>query len=1484
MKKSSFDKKVPFSGSKKFEFSITYSAWDEDSLEMGETDDKGYEIEPTIEDISEILHIANSDYGIYYPMSVGYWEATEPKEDMDYFTKGIKKYYVLHVRNEDGTEISEDENDFMTHLLSDGRYNRESFPEFLFGGWLKGGSSYNHSWHFDHNRHNKSEDYEVPVSKRKRGMGGDAESERDYLDNRIYNLKNLLSVINDEDAPELQKQIERLERERDALPTYADGGGMEWNYWKIDKNDETIYERTNVASPNIPNAKKISKEEYDANVNKEYADGGEILKKTIVYDNDGETLDRYTVFTPDGSVYGMSETGGGFNQYLGEDTEIEKGKHLGRKLKSVPKSIEKAVLDRMENNYARGGGVKGKSNLRVRNSPAIKYANFEDGSNINLVRLNPYKIRGGKPYKDNFKYGIMFKNESLLFEDLDSAESYFDHMVKERKNEMNLLEVNKTNNYADGGDVVTDISQIPSDSKIRIDHISVDVYEDSYEEGEGEHYDTYTFDADNDSVPVNSLVEYLSNLLGVSDNPKDYSIMDSVVHYSQLVDKDYNRPSNSEKEQWKRGDLKLYSANYTIHVTLIDEIETSDEIISRLTGIDVYKDGGTVKSKKNKSVDYFDFDRKMALINLDMIFEYAKAIDEIVTEKTKLEDWVKMKLTIIEQNMKDVKHSLEGWEKFSKYGSGGMIVKKQMLHVAKYSKDLMNDLKKGSKLMSWQEAKLSITAEYIDAVYHYLDYEMGSRAVNVKKAFGGTVDDRLYIDNRIANMKRLLSMANDSQKESIRRTISDLEAERDALPTMKHGGGVSNKKYSKGGLTGKSAKVDYLEEEFASQDLLDQIKKKLRTSKNDVKDKNVIAFAYTDYGGDFFDKVAIEYFKENYPKNIVWENSGYGGQNAFVFGEPAKEYMEQTEDYPLGFEDIESYYYEKQNEQENEDFEYFLNDLKGDDYSFDFDEVLSWLNENRGGYYSMTTQGLDFSYSDLTEELVNEGLIRKHDDEEYAGGGGVDIIHIGDKIRTNWGETFYVVNDYGDDWYWVTKNEEDRYNSNALGYTLRKSDISEVIEDNSKWMDGDNYASGGGVKEKDDNYHYIVRMIENNEKSLKKNMNTEKAEETQREIQRLKDKLKHEYGKTYAGGGEAGKYEDWEMIVVSKELNKDGGRHFKDRFLVSARNIDEAKEIATKLWNETFNEDSDLTIVKVMSESLYRLKYMDKYEGGGGVDKLKVGDYVSHSKGKSKNYGTITQINDKMAVVDFEEKGNTEVISIYDLKKTKSKKYEEGGEAGEMEDWMNDAIKDLRSYTDNDDLKIENAYDDDYFVASDGSHEYLVFEDFDEAHEYAVDDVKNNLEENPEYFQRDWLMAHLEAGNFFRNVYDEWNMGYATDIMTEDDDKYPNRLIAEMVQWGIMDSDEANGMDAEEIANDRIGDYVNALTDDQINQGNDGFDYYIDNFGEEEAFNMAVKNNLFDIENASEDAVNIDGVAHFISSYDGEEIQLDNGSYAYRIN
>jgi hypothetical protein len=44
-----------------------------------------------------------------------------------------------------------------------------------FSEFGNGGGVYNRSWHQDHNRHNKREKYEVPVSSRKKAHGGTIE-------------------------------------------------------------------------------------------------------------------------------------------------------------------------------------------------------------------------------------------------------------------------------------------------------------------------------------------------------------------------------------------------------------------------------------------------------------------------------------------------------------------------------------------------------------------------------------------------------------------------------------------------------------------------------------------------------------------------------------------------------------------------------------------------------------------------------------------------------------------------------------------------------------------------------------------------------------------------------------------------------------------------------------------------------------------------------------------------------------------------------------------------------------------------------------------------------------------------------------------------------------------------------------------------------------------------------------------------------------
>ena len=122
----------------------------------------------------------------------------------------------------------------------------------------------------------------------------------------------------------------------------------------LEREDIDYYTRNGVVATKMAIS---NKELRNIGINQEFSEfgNGGGVKDVIVYDNGGESLDRYTIFTPDGSVYGMSESGGGFNQYLGDNTEVEKGSHLGKRLKSVPKSIEKAVMQRMNDSYAKGG-------------------------------------------------------------------------------------------------------------------------------------------------------------------------------------------------------------------------------------------------------------------------------------------------------------------------------------------------------------------------------------------------------------------------------------------------------------------------------------------------------------------------------------------------------------------------------------------------------------------------------------------------------------------------------------------------------------------------------------------------------------------------------------------------------------------------------------------------------------------------------------------------------------------------------------------------------------------------------------------------------------------------------------------------------------------------------------------------------------------------------------------------------------------------
>ena len=209
-----------------------------------------------------------------------------------------------------------------------------------------------------------------------------------------------------------------------------------------------------------------------------------------------------------------------------------------------------------------------------------------------------------------------------------------------------------------------------------------------------------------------------------------------------------------------------------------------------------------------------------------------------------------------------------------------------------------------------------------------------------------------------------------------------------------------------------------------------------------------------------------------------------------------------------------------------------------------------------------------------------------------------------------------------------------------------------------------------------------------------------------------------------------------------------------------------------------------------------------------------------------------------------------------------------------------------------------------------GGEEYLGFKNVDEAETHAINYVREDLEDNSEIFNQGWLMGHVNldaAESFFRQVYDEWNYSYAEDIQSESSSRgYDSRLDDELVERGIVEEDDviwteddAGFLDdedeAEELkgtlkddwdASDHIDAFVENMTQDQIDEGRGqgGLSYYESNFGEEEAKNILKENNLIDLDAAAQDAVNTDGIAHFLANYDGNEIEGMDGSVWYRQN
>ncbi len=178
--------------------------------------------------------------------------------------------------------------------------------------------------------------------------------------------------------------------------------------------------------------------------------------------------------------------------------------------------------------------------------------------------------------------------------------------------------------------------------------------------------------------------------------------------------------------------------------------------------------------------------------------------------------------------------------------------------------------------------------------------------------------------------------------------------------------------------------------------------------------------------------------------------------------------------------------------------------------------------------------------------------------------------------------------------------------------------------------------------------------------------------------------------------------------------------------------------------------------------------------------------------------------------------------------------------------------------------KIVNRYETAYSygegVELDNSEEYMVFDSYGNAEKEALARVREDMEESPEMFVQDWLNNFIDG----ERMADE----FESDISNmRFEDVKDNPESYDLTQNDVEEETQAFTNKVEE------------LTEQELNEIRNNPFEYLRGLGIEDK-----ATDYINVDEAVQDAVDTDGVAHFLSSYDGEERILKSGKYAYRVN
>lgn len=1474
---------LPISPNKKFKYSITFESWDEDSLEMGQTDERGFEVEETIDTIGDILYEANTTYGIYMPVSFGTWESTEPQEDRDFFEKGIRKYYALHIKNEDGTEISQEESDFIAFLLSDGRYEINKFRDYAFGGMVLGAfalgvgalityfyfkgkkgnkgnnaKSVTHTingkerkfpiksaWKKEHSLENKSEDYEVPQEDRFE-MGGD--------------------------ASEYYHEVE-----------YGEGG--------VAKAKDVIMNKIGLNEGNADFL--VSQSEKFAIW---FADS--ILRKfmTANSENKKQTLDRINNH-PDYI----------FRFYRREIREIldwlQHPVTPKQELKqlSFDQALEKAREWHQELQVL-GGDIdftEPKTNTIIKtypkNSDGIEYywvfipSNYCDlessrmghcgrtGYGNNLISLRSVKQYGkGHTINDShitIAYGV---SDGIFYQikgkkNNKPAEKYFSYifdLIKTFITDNNVFIPSKN-------DTVFAFNGFGSEYGDNEDY----GFEDMSNEELRELYDlkpTIFTDAESILAIFDAGVITIDEIKSINEsNP---TIFKSFGNKVELFDRGIvsERPSTIIEVQKDCEDVKdLLREDTEFRRDIVEDVLCGDTNELSDGWSYYYENPSDLIGRLNKENTEKVIDEIVRLTDLDKSVVTENGIEYYLTGEDEEFD------TDTFDNIIRVLASAENSADNNDYSTYLYNRLKSSLEEL----GTVHSLNDEGVKMTIDLSSLMPDDEISDNMERY-EFEDVSDLFSELIADNSLDLPRYNIDSRYSpygSSEDFNDYVSDSDLESGYEKGGTLRTKNTNKKTKIKNMKPSKTKFESGGSLGVS-KEDYflvvqnwvyftfdypmgfVKDAFNSKHL----EEKFSSLYERFGLNGLLMSFWADLNGDNREVLSL-WIKNNY-FNSVSKKTKLQSISDDDYAKIINHWNMFCFNFPYGF--IENVY---------------------GDNSSNFE--MKWVRAYESAGSTGAVNKFFTEMSSNNQMLLTDWVYDNYKGSKFADGGEAGENDAIEKLWNGYASAIlfaemdsdteepldenYSISDFDEETVKSSKNLIRKFyveNKNAI----EKSGIDLDTIGNDIWYT----RAGHGAGFFD---HNLDKEIENELTKGAEALGEFPSVET------YDGKISVRGGRVFAEGGQAnddyfkvhGHYTISNLGGYEIELADSGdSARVRDAYGNDNPQISDWLEIEY-VPNEDgdLDEDGEVELVPVIDPSGYNIplnmvmranykkggRLSDKatYLGKRDIESIKTvyGQTIAGEKLLDGNYVKGKLNKPTMSRTQFEEE---------------TYEYAEGGE---VEDWMEEALASLIEETGFDDLEITIVSDNgNEFIASDDSVEYRVFKTEDDAEEVAVEQVSEDLRENPEYFNKDFLMGYIDGRDFFEEALNEMNSSYADDIESESDRKYSNRLISEMVDYGLIDDDDAESDDAEELASKYKDEFVSLMTENQLNEGNNGLDYFISNFGEEETYKMVTDNNLIDIDEASKEAVRIDGIGHFLSSYDGETLYLSDDCVAYRVN